>query len=165
MSPRIVYSYTGKPNKSQNLSTVYTKITDGRFKAPGEGWLWTMCYLNTEPKYASGKSHSGLRTRMVREEPFDDTAYQDWAVNKDMVSGSFLLTTTWFGAADRDRWYHWEGRRAKSLTSAYAGTRYTKWLWISKELALSPNALAPATMADLLVAMAYEGDAPLEWSF
>jgi len=159
--PTLVYKYTGKPKKPQNLLTSYTAITDGRFKAPGDGYMWSMLYLNVEPEYARGKTHAGLRTRMVREAPFDDTAYQDWAVNKDMVASTFLLSTTWFGAADRDRWYHWEGRRAKSLSSAYAGTRYSKWLWISKELAGS--VLLGAEAQALINAFhTDEGDAPVE---
>ena len=164
MAPKIRYVYTGKPSKPQNLGTGYTKITDGRFRAPGDGWLLSMLYLNTEPRFTGSKTHSGLRTRMVRESPFDDTAYQDWAVNKNMVASAFLLTTTWFGAAEKDRYYHWEARRAKSLSSAYAGTRYTKWLWISKEMA-SVMSLPPAKLAELVTVMAYEGDAPMEWSF
>ena len=164
MAPKIIYRYTGKPGKSQNLGTGFTKITDGRFKAPGDGWMWTLLYLNTVPKYASGKSHSGLRTRMVRESPLDETAYQDWACNKGMVASAFLLTQTWFGAAERDRYYNWQGKRAKSLTSASVSTRYTKWLWVSKDLALALNSLTPATMAELVEVMAYEGDEPKEWS-
>jgi hypothetical protein len=127
------YTYTGKPSSKQTIGTGYTKITDARFKAPGKGYMLTMLYVNCAIKYGSTAT-GGLRARMVRESPTDETAYQDYSVTKNGVTdNSFLITHVWFGAADKDRYYNWQLRRSSSLSKVEGTTRYSKWLWVSTE--------------------------------
>jgi len=166
--PNVVYRYTGKPKGAgQKLGTTYSRITDARFVAPGSGFLWSMLYVNTATTYGAGKTHAGLRTRMVREKPEDPTAYNDHATNKDTVDPkSYLITTTWFGSAEKGRAYRWEAKRSKALSSAVAGVRYGKFLWVSSAAAMSlHDVVTPAQMSELFVAMAYEGPDPIELVF
>jgi hypothetical protein len=151
---RIVYQYSGKPAKSQAINDSYTKLTDGRFVCPGDGWMLTMMYSNLA--YDKKKS-GGIRNRLVRENPIDETCYQDHAVTPNLVApGSFLIQPIWFGATQKGRPFHWTVRRSKSLGATTAGTRYAKWLWFSAELALPPmpgrSAAAPS-----------KGDKTLQW--
>lgn len=131
--PKFKYSYTGKPKTPQLIGTSYTKITDARFKAPGDGYMLSMLYVNNKLTYGSSTT-GGLRAKMQREDPVDDTAYQDFTVSKNGVSSSeFLITHIWFGSADEGRYYNWQLRRSSSITKDEAGTRYSKWLWVSTE--------------------------------
>jgi murein DD-endopeptidase MepM/ murein hydrolase activator NlpD len=133
---RIVYSYSGKPSKAQKIGTGYTAQTDGRFIIPGDGWLFAMSYINLA--HTKGKT-GGIRHRLVRENPTDETCYSDLAVTKDLVvPGSFLTQPIWFGAAQKNRPMRWDYRRSTSLGEVTAGTRYAKWLWLSAELAAAP---------------------------
>lgn len=129
----LVYKYTGKPSKTQTIGTGYTKVTDCRWAPPGDGWLFSMLYANL--KHTRGKT-GGIRNQLVRENPIDETCYQDHAVTKDLVApGVFLLQPIWFGAADKGRAMHWKLRRSSSLGPTTASTRYSKWLWFSKSFA------------------------------
>jgi hypothetical protein len=168
--PNIVYKYTGKPSKSQEIKEAYTSITDGRFVPPGDGWLFTMCYVNNG--HGENKT-GGMRVQCVRENPVDETCYNDYAIIPGMVSAtSFLMQPIWFGAATKGRAMHWKLRRSKKLGKVTAGTRYTKWLWISADLATGftsgPSRSKPS-LSDLfklfeLISNLDEGDESFEVS-
>jgi murein DD-endopeptidase MepM/ murein hydrolase activator NlpD len=140
VSARIIYHYSGKPSKTQEIGTAYTTVTDSKWKAPGAGWCWLMCYANISHVPLKVGGTGGIRSRAVRESPTDETAYQDHAVVPGMVaSGSFLLQRTWFGAIQKGRPMRWDIRRSKSLGKTVANTRYVKSLWISADLAAAPS--------------------------
>jgi hypothetical protein len=135
---RIQYHYSGKPAKTQTIGTNYTQVTNGRWVAPGDGWVFAMLYANLS--HTKGKT-GGVRHVLVRENPTDETCYGDLAVGGGMVSAtSFLLQPIWFGAIQKGRPLRWELRRSSSLGTVTAGTRYAKFLWISSDAAMSFSA-------------------------
>jgi hypothetical protein len=159
------YTYTGKPSNNQDIVSGYTKITNARFKAPGDGYMLSMLYVNNKITYGTTAT-GGLRTKMERENPEDATAYQDFTASKNGVDGDeFLITHIWFGSADANRYYNWQLRRSRSLTKVVATTRYSKWLWVSTEQfarILGIFGSKKATIEFLKSVLAAEGEEAME---
>jgi len=125
----IVYWYSGKPAKTQTIGASYTMLTGSRWTSPGKGWVILAVYANTSFKKGI---EGGFRIRAVRENPTDETAYQDYTVGKKLVvPGSFLISHNWPLAAQKGRPFRWDLRKEKGMGTVTAGTRYAKALWIS----------------------------------
>jgi hypothetical protein len=168
MSAKIVYWYSGKPSKDATIGTAYADPGIGKWTAPAGrgGWIFSMLYLNLTHSLATGKM-GGIRTRMVRLSPRDETAYQDEAVTRDGISKTGWLTTRiWFGTWDGGRPLQWEVRRSSSMGTTKGGTRYIKVMFIAKDAPLRALLHPIKTFKFVRAVMVApdEGDAPFELS-
>lgn len=138
MSKNFIYSYGGKPSGTQTAGTSYLPIDASAFTPPGDGLLLAMQYVNCAFTLKSGVDTAGIRIRSVRAphkgQPADYSAYQDYTVTRNGTTTSFLITHLWFEMAEANRKIHFELDRASAFSKVTLGTRYTKYVWISKAL-------------------------------
>lgn len=125
------YHYTDKPTVTQTVGTSYTKITNANYTPKSAGLLFSMVYTNVRFKFKAGKDTGTVRVRVVRENPNDESAYQDFTLtNTTTNEGEFLITHVWFEECDKDRRLHWEIDRSDEFESVILNTRYSKWVLI-----------------------------------
>lgn len=165
---KIVYWYSGKPSGEKTIGTGYTEPGIGKWTAPeGQGgWLFSMMYLNLTHSLAAGKL-GGIRSRMVRLNPVDETAYQDETVTRDGISKtSWLTTRIWFGTWTGGRPLQWEVRRSSSMGTTKATTRYVKVMFIAKDAPLRAlfHPIKTWKFLTAILRRPDDGDAPFELS-
>ena len=139
--PNFEYHYTGKPKTPQVVATRFKPVTHARWTPPEEGLLISMLYLNATCVFKRGEETGTIRVRAVRENPIDETGYQDFTITRADTKADpnadpeslpertveFLITHTWFEACDANRPIHWEVDRSAHFESVVLGTRYSKW--------------------------------------
>ena len=131
------YEYSGKPKGTLTLPIgKYVKLDDIDTPDPGFGGLeLKMLYLNLTLDWGGRDGDGNVRVKWVREPApeGDATAYQDFAVHSGQTD--FLLTHQHFEVGEKDKGGRWHVKVSGDMIGAKAGTRYSKWASIRKDLA------------------------------
>lgn len=152
MTP-FIYQYSGKPAGTQTVKTAFVPVDDGRWVPPESGLLISMCYVNVGFTLKSGVPTGQVRLRAVRENPDDQTAYQDYTIGRDNTKdGEFLITHVWFELCEKGRPIHWEVDRSSGFSDLRLNTRYTKWVLIPNKT-IARMADNPQMMAEFITAI------------
>lgn len=136
--PFIDYHYGRKPKEPQSIGTSYSRIDRSAYTPPGDGFLLAMQYVNAKHSFKSGVDAAGFRLRAARADigkGVDYTGYGDYTPNRNLTQpGVFVATHVWFEKCEGGREIHWECDRSSAFSSFDLDTRYTKYLWISKQV-------------------------------
>lgn len=126
----ITYHYSGKPAGTFTFSG-YKKLDVASWAPPKDGYLLGMIYANVD---GSGE----FKSRLIREDPDDETAYQ---THYPKSGDHYLLTHVWFEKCEANRKLHYELGTADGETMT-AGTRYVKFLFVPEDLLIDLGSVA-----------------------
>jgi len=131
----IEYHYSGKPAGDLVFSGSYKKLDVPSWAPKKDGLTLGMLYANVD-------GEGEFRTRLVRENPSDETAYQThYAKSGD----NYLLTHVWFESGEGGRPLHYEFASMDGTTHTVT-TRYAKFVTIPWEVVVAVAELGAAYM-------------------
>jgi hypothetical protein len=151
----IEYHYSGKPAGTLSFGGDYKRLDVASWAPKKDGLTLGMIYANVD---GSGE----FRSRLIRENPSDETAYQ---THYPKSGDNYLLTHVWFESGEGGRPLHYELQTMDGETMT-VGTRYAKFVTIPWDVTATIDTAARAyetarryapALAALLVLLAFLG--------